>query len=224
MTLFFEDLLRENAVLSLVVAGWTGRDAAAVRRHVEELRQLGVEPPRRTPCFYELGRGLLTTAPEVDVIGSRSSGEVEFVLVAVGGALFVGVGSDHTDRGVEAHDIATAKQMCPKPVAPVLWPLESIGHWDELVLRSYIYVDGRRVLYQQGCVAEIQRPADLIDRFTKGRRALLPDGTVMFCGTLPVIGESVPARQFGFELEDPVRDVRIAHSYRVRQLPPSGIG
>jgi hypothetical protein len=217
VTLFVEDLLRQNTIHSLVVAGWTGRDVAAVQRHITELQQLGVKPPAHTPCFYELGRELLTIAPEIDVIGSHSSGEVEFVLVAVGDEVFVGVGSDHTDREAEAYDVTTSKQMCPKPLAPVLWPLNSISHWDELVLRSYIYVDGRRVLYQQGSVAELRRPRDLVDQFTRGSQAL-HSGTVMFCGTLPTIGEIVPARQFGFELEDPVRKVKITHSYRVRQL------
>ena len=36
----------------LVVAGWTGRDAAAVEHHIEELAALGVARPSTVPVFY----------------------------------------------------------------------------------------------------------------------------------------------------------------------------
>jgi hypothetical protein len=32
-----------------VIAGWTGRDAAAVEKHIKELEVLGVKPPATTP-------------------------------------------------------------------------------------------------------------------------------------------------------------------------------
>ncbi len=40
----------------LVIAGWAGRDETAVRRHIEELAELGVPPPSRTPLFYSTPR------------------------------------------------------------------------------------------------------------------------------------------------------------------------
>ena len=36
-------------VKRLVVAGWTGRDQAAVRHHIEELAERGVKAPGTTP-------------------------------------------------------------------------------------------------------------------------------------------------------------------------------
>ena len=33
----------------LVVAGWTGRDEAAVRHHIDELAALGVPAPSKSP-------------------------------------------------------------------------------------------------------------------------------------------------------------------------------
>ena len=36
----------------LVIAGWTGRDEAALRKHIEELAAIGVKPPKTTPIFY----------------------------------------------------------------------------------------------------------------------------------------------------------------------------
>ena len=124
---------------SLVVAGWTGRDKAAVEHHIAELAAIGVKRPRRVPCFYRLGANLLTTASEVEVVGENSSGEVEFVLISAPDAVYVGVGSDHTDRKVEAYGVTVSKQMCPKPLGRELWRLAEVeGHWDRLVLRSHV--------------------------------------------------------------------------------------
>ena len=43
------------------------------------------------------------------------------MLIQSGGTLYVGVGSDHTDRKVETYNITASKQMCDKPIAPELW-------------------------------------------------------------------------------------------------------
>src|SRR5439155_12379155 len=97
---------------ALIIAGWTGRDRAAVELHVAELAALGVKPPRSVPCFYRIGANLATNASAIDVAGGDSSGEVELVLVSLDEGLYVGVGSDHTDRRVEAYGVTVSKQMC----------------------------------------------------------------------------------------------------------------
>ena len=54
------------------------------------------------------------------------------MLVGWQGRIFVGTGSDHTDRKVESYSVTVSKQMCDKPIAPVLWDLDDvIGHWDQ---------------------------------------------------------------------------------------------
>ena len=102
----------------LIIAGWTGRDLAAVEQHIAELAAVGVRRPATVPCFYRLGANLLTQAPAIDVAGCHSSGEVEVVLLSLANGLHVGVGSDHTDRKVEVYGVTVSKQMCPKPVEP----------------------------------------------------------------------------------------------------------
>jgi hypothetical protein len=64
-------------IRDLIVAGWTGRDRAAVDRHIKELAELGVKPPARTPIFYRVATSLLTTSDAVDVNCRDSTGEVE---------------------------------------------------------------------------------------------------------------------------------------------------
>lgn len=205
------------AIRHAVIAGWTGRDQAAMAHHIHELEAIGVKPPSKTPLFYRVGARRLTTASAIEAIGTQSSGEVEFILVQSGGRLWVGAGSDHTDRQVESVSIAVAKQLCDKPVARTLYPFESIvDHWDDLVLRSWIPENGKRVLYQEGTTAGMLRPEFLVENFAGGT---LADGTLMFGGTIPVKGGIRPSSRFEFELVDEQNKWRIAHAYDVLTLP-----
>ncbi len=113
MEFLVEGAPRRIEITTLIVAGWTGRDKAAVEHHIAELAAIGVKRPRIVPCFYRVGANLLTTTGAVEVVGEDSSGEVEFVLVSAPEGLYVGVGSDHTDRKVEAYGVTVSKQMCP---------------------------------------------------------------------------------------------------------------
>ncbi len=205
-------------VRQLVIAGWTGRDAVVVEHHIRELEALGVARPPSIPAFYRVSTSRLTTDPVIDVRGDHSSGEVEFVLVQCDGHLYVGVGSDHTDRKVETYSVEVSKQMCDKPLAGEVWPFADVEeHWDALVLRSWAGVGADRVLYQEGPVAAMRTPSDLVQRFTGA--APLPEGTVMFCGTLAAQGGIRPSPRFEFEIEDPVLGRRIRHAYDIVSLP-----
>lgn len=203
------------AVGCAVIAGWTGRDAAVVQRHIGELEKLGIPRPRSIPTFYRVAINRVTVADCIEVTGERSSGEVEFVLMQLGGELWVGVGSDHTDRTVETFDVGASKQMCDKPIAARFWRFADVSpHWQQLRLRSYIGLE--RVEYQAGSVAAILDPEHLVAAYCGTRR--LEDGTLMFCGTPPALGEVRPGSPFTFELEDPVLKRTIQHTYRVALL------
>jgi len=205
-----------------IVAGWTGRDPAAVEHHIRELEALGVKRPASTPIFYRVAAARLTTAAEIDAVGPESGGEAEFVLLRYEGRLWVGAGSDHTDRKVEAYGVTVSKQMCDKPIAPEFWAFDEIEpHWDQLVLRSYVFENGERRLYQQGSVAAMLAPLDLVARLgVSGGQ--MTENTLMFGGTLAAHGGVRPTVRFEFELEDPVLSRRIAHAYSVRILPILG--
>jgi hypothetical protein len=219
MTFHVDGGARRIAVTQLVIAGWTGRDHDAVERHIAELAAIGVRRPRAIPSFYRLGRALLTTAPNVDVVGTDSSGEVEFVLVSAEDGIYVGVGSDHTDRKVEAYGVTVSKQICPKPIGPELWKLADLEpHWDRLRLRSHVTRNGKRLLYQDGSVSRMLAPGELIAQFPDSP-GTLPAGTVMFCGTLTVEGEIGGGEKFEVELIDPVRRGSLTHEYTIQSLP-----
>ena len=212
---------RPVTVEQLVIAGWTGRDAAATEAHISELEAIGVPRPAAVPTFYRAAASLLTTAPAIQVLGGDSSGEVEPVLVAAYGELWIGVGSDHTDRAAERAGVSLAKQLCAKPVGHEFWLFSDVaGHWDQVVMRAWAVSGGERRLYQEGAAAALLRPEDLLERYRAG--AALRPAAAMFCGTLPVIGALGHADRFEMRLEDPVLGRSIAAAYTVETLPVAG--
>jgi hypothetical protein len=204
-----------------VIAGWTGRNVEALEKHIRELETLGVKRPKSAPIFYRVAADLLTNADAIEVLGDHSSGEVEFVLLSLTDGLWVAVGSDHTDRKAEAIGVSLSKQMCAKPISAKAWRANDVlPHWERLVLRSYAKRNGKRTLYQEGSVATMRTPDDLIKRYTGA--GSLPVGTAMFCGTLAVHGEIGPAERFEMELEDPVLGRELTHAYDIKTLPDEG--
>lgn len=204
---------------NLVIAGWTGRDVAALEDHIEELKSIGVQPPSRVPLYYRVAANLLTQADSIQVLGDDTSGEAEPVLVGTPDRLWVTVGADHTDRKVESYGVAVSKQLCPKVIGRAVWRFEDVEpHWDRLILRSFVEEGGKPVLYQEGTLARIRTPRELIAGWRNGDKRL-PPGVAMFCGTLPAIGAIRAAPRFTMELEDPVLGKKISHSYRIEALP-----
>jgi Protein of unknown function (DUF2848) len=209
------------AIDQAVIAGWTGRDPVARDRHIAELEAIGIARPATTPIYYRVSARRITTTDCIEVSGNDSSGEVEFVLIGWQGRIFVGLGSDHTDRKVETYSVTVSKQMCDKVMAPVLWELEEVaGHWDQMILRAHAWIAGARVLYQEGKLDGMLSVADLIQRGFGGKG--LPDGCAMFGGTFAAKGGIRPASRFEFELEDPVLKRSIRHAYDVIALPVLG--
>jgi hypothetical protein len=205
----------------LVIAGWTGRNVEALEAHIKELEAIGVKRPKSVPIFYRVACSLLTTAVAIEVMADKSSGEVEFVLFALNDGLWLGVGSDHTDRKAETVGVTLSKQLCAKPVGATLWRYDEVKpHWDKLKLRSTVPDGGRRRLYQEGPVTNMRSPEELIRLYTGGDK--LKAGTAMFCGTFAVHGEISYSGTFDMELEDPVLGRKLTHGYKIVSLPDEG--
>ncbi len=121
-------------------------------------------------------------------------------------------------RKVEAYNVTVSKQMCEEAHGRRAMAFDDVKpHWDKLILRSWACAHGTKVLYQEGPVAAMRPPADLIERYAASRA--LADGTVMFCGTHAAKGGIRPAPRFEFEIEDPVRGLWLRHGYDIAALP-----
>ncbi len=208
----------------LIIAGWTGRNKAAMEAHIEELAALGIPRPARTPIFYRVAANRLTTDSEIEATGDGSSGEAEFFLFNDGGERLVGTASDHTDRKAEVHGVTLSKQMCEKPVAQSVWRLQDLAdHWSSLELHATIGTGEEQTVYQQGSVTAMLSPEDLLQKFAAEDPAGgFQPGDLMLCGTLPVIGGVRPSNAFQFKLVDPVLNRALEHRYSIIELPDEG--
>jgi hypothetical protein len=206
----------EVNVRRAIIAGWTSSNSEAVEKHIQELEELGVQRPDHTPCFYPVSASRLTTEPLIQVIDTESSGEVEFVLLMRQGELWLGLGSDHTDRKVETYDVVVSKQLCDKPIANNLWRFSDIeSHWEELLMKAYIFKDGERTLYQEGSVTEMINPLELIKKYEDTAKTSFAENDIMYGGTFPTIGGIQYSPSFEFEITDPILDRVISHKYQM---------
>lgn len=207
------------SVREVIVAGMTGRNEEAVRHHIRELAELGVEPPSTIPIYYRVSASLLTRDQRVQVLGSDTSGEVEAVLLGTEEGMLVAVGSDHTDRKAEADSIAISKQLCPKPISVDAWRYADVAaQWDDIELVSDSVRAGRWEPYQRGNLGQIRRPEDLIGEFFPGMTEL-PAGVAMFTGTIPAQGPIAGSDQFSMALVDPKTRRTLWHAYDTVVLP-----
>lgn len=197
--------------------GSATRDAGVAVHHQEEVAAVGVKIAFDIPAprIYPIAPYALTTTDVVQVHGERTSGEVEIVLVVADGEVFVGVGSDHTDRDLERVSIVYSKQTCPNVLAPRLWRLSDVAdHWDDCILESW--VDDKP--YQRTPTGTFLSPKDLLE--TLRERANPPESNfVLYAGTIVALdGQLAYGSKWSFRLHDPVLGREISHTYRLESL------
>lgn len=206
----------------IIIAGYTGRNQAEVKAHVNELAAEGVPAPAEIPTVFRATLDRLTTDGEMEVLGEHTSGEAEAVLLVNGNDIWVAIGSDHTDRELEKVNITASKQVCPKPVSAEVWRYADVRErWDSLVLRSWVGESRREQLYQEGRMSAILPPADLL-AILRGRLGKLVDSAVIFTGTIPLLGGRFMIRPyFEAELFDESSGQSLRCAYRVRRADAS---
>lgn len=213
---------RRFAVRRMVNAGYVGRDRKAVQAHIDELAREGVPPPPSVPMVFPVLCDNVTTAEAIEVIGDRTSGEAEYVLLLADGEVLVGIGSDHTDRELERHDIVRSKQVCKNVMSADVWRLDDVREvWDELLMQCWVRPtdEADEVLYQQAPLGKIISPDELV----KLVRSRLVDGDgeglAIFSGTVAVLGgEMIYGRKWRVQLLDKRSGRSLDCRYTVRQL------
>lgn len=203
----------------IINAGYTGRDQAAVQAHIDELKEEGIPAPDKTPVYFTKFEERMTQENSFEVLDETDhSGEAEFALLFDNGEVYVGAGSDHTDRKLETVDIPKAKQVYPNTISRDLWKLSDVvDHWDDIVIRSWVKVDGVRTLFQEAALTAMLDANDIIDRV----KELLVDpedtqGLVVYSGTVASIIKSEYSPYFEVELEDPVLGRKLRNYYELK--------
>jgi hypothetical protein buboB_32870 len=208
----------ELSIDRVVNAGYAGCDQRDVKAHIDELAAIGVNVPKRTPTFYPVPVMQLTRGGNIQVGHGQTSAEIEYVYIQVQGKRFISVGSDHSDRALEAYSVNAAKQICPDLVAAEVWDYDEVAdHFGELMLTCEVYDKGEWRVYQQGPVSELLPPEELLKLgapLTSGKK-----GLALYSGTIPTIGEITYARQWRITLCDRQMDRTISFEYTVEILP-----
>ncbi|MBV1842725.1 DUF2848 family protein [Photobacterium ganghwense] len=211
----YDGKLLDIEIEKLIIAGWTGRDVEQRNKHIIELAEIGVTPPISTPCFYSVSKSMATNEPSIFVSSKYTSGEAEVFLIFHNNEIYVGVGSDHTDREVETSDVLLSKQCCHKPMSIDLWKYTDVyDHWDNLVLQSYIIYENEVVLYQNDTLSNLLHPEVILKKYEE-EISSIESGFVMFLGTIPLETSLRYSDTFKVRLYDSVREKSLTHEYNV---------
>lgn len=213
-----KDIPLNYEVKKIVNAGYTGRNQAAVQKHIDELREIGVPAPEKIPTYYPKAAALLTTDDGFDAVDEENTGEVEYVLLIDKDQIYVGVGSDHTDRALEKTNIPKAKQMCPNFISKHVWKYEDVKEqWDKMELRSWIGKE--KQLFQETTLDAFMQPEELMRRVKELLGDKLEPGTVIFSGTVGALVDGYPfSDRFETQLYDPSCKRSLYCSYSIHRM------
>jgi hypothetical protein len=209
----------EFSVKRIFNAGYAGVNQEKVQEHIDELAKLGVETPAKIPTLYPVANQLATYSDSFQVQHNETSGEIEYVIIWSDNEMYVTVGSDHTDRKLEAFSVPMSKQACPNILAREVWKFEEVkDHWNQIELTCWIRSNGKEELYQKGTCGDLMSPKDLIENFKKMK--IDQDGHVFYSGTIGTVGSSLAyGNEYVIEMNDPILNRVITHQYRLEFLP-----
>ncbi len=207
---------RPFVVERMLNLGSATRDPETAVGHQREVAEAGVRIAFDVPAprIYPIDVSALTTDDRVGVHGRRTSGEAEIGLL-VDDELYIGVGSDHTDRDVERFSILWSKQACPNVLGREIWRWRDVReHWDECVLTST--VDGKP--YQETPVSAFLTPEAILELVAERANAQGP-GLAVFCGTIvSLTGHLGFGDRWECQLTDPVLGRQISVGYDLTYL------
>ncbi len=206
----------EVALKNLIVVGFAGKDIEKTMEHIRELEEEGIKCPKKVPVVYQCEKQLLTRKEEIEVIGDKTSGEVEYTILVKDGKYYIGIGSDHTDRELEAVSIHKSKQVCLKPYAEDFWEYDEIkDHFDEIKLVSTQVVDGKEIEYQCGVTSDLLPIGKIIEEI---QTELDVEDSLIYTGTVPLADGFKFGEKFSCKLVDEKLGREISLSYSVKMI------
>ena len=180
----------------LLIVGYSGSNIEKIKEHIKELKEhLGVPEPKRIPTIFECSRELLTTEKNIKFIGDMTSGEVEYLIIKHSNEIYIGIGSDHTDRKLESISVPKAKQI---------------------EAESYQNIDRKKVLYQKGKLSEIL-PVEKIISELENRVGNIED-SVIFSGTVPLASTFKYGNEFICKIFDKNNNSTLNLNYKINKI------
>lgn len=210
-------------VAKIINAGFSGRNQEASQKHLDEIRKEGINfEVESTPIFFPKLKDRITTGNTVEVLGDcKSCGEAEPVLlIDRDNEIYIGIGSDHSDRELEKHSLVSSKQMCPNVMSRKVWRYADVrDHWDDITMRAWVVgADGKRELYQEGKMQSFMTVEDFLAETKKRVKGDLT-GAVIFMGTVPTLnGKLIYTPGFEAELSDERTGKTLNCSYTVTPI------
>lgn len=205
----------QSSFNNLYVIGYAGRDEEKTLKHIEELqRDLNVKPPKQIPTIFECSRRILTRDKNLDVFGNQNSGEAEYVIVLFKKKIYIGLGSDHTDRELESYNVAKSKEIMPKVMSKVLWDYDEIkGHFDDIELLSYQKKGKKEFLYQKGTLKDILPPERILKELKQ--RVGGVENSIIFSGTVALLDKFYFGNFFKAKMVDKKLNRTIELKYKI---------
>lgn len=215
------DKTEKNVEINLekvLVVGYSGSNVKKIEEHILELKeQLGVPAPKRIPTIFECSLENLTFNKKIKFVGDMTSGEVEFLIIKHDDNIYIGIGSDHTDRKLESVSVLKSKQVCPKPASNILWDYEEIKDiWAQLQVVSYQKVEGKEIMYQSGNLSQIL-PVEKIIAELEERIGNI-NNSVIFSGTVPLVGKFEYGDKFIGKIVDNINDRELILEYEIEKI------
>lgn len=202
----------------LLIVGYSGSNIEKIKEHIKELKEhLGVPEPKRIPTIFECSRELLTTEKDIRFVGNMTSGEVEYLIIKHSNEIYIGIGSDHTDRKLESISVPKAKQICPKPIGEEVWLYKDVkDHWNEIEAESYQNIEGQKILYQKGKLSEIL-PVEKIISELENRVGNIED-SIIFSGTVPLESTFKYGDEFICKIFDKNNNSSLNLNYKINKI------
>lgn len=192
-------------------------EASSAVAHQKEVADVGVQIAFDIPAprVYPMSPSSVTTDTMIGAHHDRTSGEAEIVLLVDDDELFVGIGSDHTDRELERLSIIWSKQYSPSVLGRRVWRWRDLErHWDDLVVESA--VDGAP--YQSSKASVFLRPSTILERLSE-RVVQLPSSYMVYCGTYTSIENTIRfGRRWSATLRNTSDGGQLTVTYRVVNL------
>lgn len=211
--------MKEKKELELIpehvyVVGYSGSNKEKTYAHIKELEeQLNVAPPKQIPTIFEVSKELLAQDKNLYFVDDMTSGECEYVILVKNGEMYIGLGSDHTDRRLESLSVPKAKQICLKPISEDFWKYDEIkDHFKKIKLNAKS--DGKD--YQIGSLSDIMSVEEILKELNERIGEI--DNSIIFSGTVPLVGGYEYGENFYLELVDEVLDRKISFDYDINVI------